>query len=327
MKNNDKCFRWFYRRTVLLALVLVFGTAHADELPILKLSVLQYGTAHWELDHIQREGLDRQAGLVLDVRLVANLPASRIAVSSGDVQGAVVDLTWTQASFTAGERFRYAPYSSQIGNVLAAPGIRIDSLEDLRGKRIGVAGGPDSKGWIILNEAAQLRGIDLRREASIQYAAPPLLNQALLRGQMDVLVTFWNFAAELTAGGGAYTAVEMQALMQELGLEPQLPILGYAFRESWAQDNAELLERFVAAITTAKDQLANEPQHWEMLRPLMRTRDEAHFDALRQGFIEGIPEPLTPSRIHQLQELLILTGVEADEVMPAALFHCPDCRN
>ena len=115
MKYNNKCFRWFYRQTMLFVLMLAFGTAQADELPILKLSVLQYGTAHWELDHIQRTGLDRQAGFALDVRLVANLPASRIAVSSGDVQGAVVDLTWTQASFAAGERFRYVPYSSQIG--------------------------------------------------------------------------------------------------------------------------------------------------------------------------------------------------------------------
>ena len=327
MRYNNKCFRWFYRWTVLLVLMWVFGTAQADELPTLKLSVLQYGTAHWELDHIQRTGLDHQAGFALDVRLVANLPASRIAVSSGDVQGAVVDLTWTQASFAAGERFRYVPYSSQIGNVLATPEIRIDSLEDLRGKRIGVAGGPDSKGWIILNEAAQRRGIDLVREASVQYAAPPLLNQALLRGQMDVLVTFWNFAAELTAEDSAYTAVDMQALMQELGLEPQLPILGYAFRESWAQGNEELLERFVTAITTAKEQLASEPQHWEALRPLMRIRDEAHFDALRQGFIEGTPQPLSPDRIRQLQQLLILTGVEAEDVMPATLFHCPDCRN
>lgn len=325
MKYNDMCFRGFYRWTVLLVLVLVFGTAQADELPTLKLSVLQYGTAHWELDHIQREGLDRQAGFVLDVRLVANLPASRIAVSSGDVHGAVVDLTWTQASFAAGERFFYVPYSSQIGNVLAAPQTPIDRLDDLKGKRIGVAGGPDSKGWIILNEAARQRGINLSQEASIQYAAPPLLNQALLRGQLDVLVTFWNFAAELIAEGSAYTAVDMQALMQELGLAPKLPILGYAFRESWAQGNEELLERFVTVITTAKEQLANEPQHWEALRPLMRTRDEAHFDALRQGFIEGVPEPLNPSRIRQLQQLLILTGVEADRVMSATLFYCPDC--
>src|SRR5690554_2081478 len=324
MKYNDKVFRRLYRGAILLVLLLPVWV-HADELPVLKLSVLQYGTAHWELDHIQREGLDRQAGFALDVRLVANLPASRIAVSSGDVHGAVVDLTWTQASFAAGERFLYVPYSSQIGNVLAAPQTPIDRLDDLKGKRIGVAGGPDSKGWIILNEAARQRGIDLSQEASIQYAAPPLLNQALLRGQLDVLVTFWNFAAELTASGSAYTAVDMQVLMQELGLAPQLPILGYVFRETWAKDNAALLERFVGAITTAKDQLASEPQHWEALRPLMRFRDEAHFDALRQGFIEGIPKPLSHDSVRQLQQLLILTGVEAGSVMSDTLFYCPDC--
>lgn len=326
MKYNDKWLCRLFRSAVLLVLLLFFWTVHADELPTLKLSVLQYGTAHWELDHLQRAGLDREAGFALEVRLVANLPASRIALSSGGVHGAVVDLTWTQASYAAGERFRYVPYSSQIGNVLAAPQIRIDSLEDLRGKRIGVAGGPDSKGWVILDEAARRRGIELSHEASVQYAAPPLLNQALLRGQMDVVVTFWNFAAELTAADSAYIALDMQALMQELGLAPRLPILGYAFREAWVQDNEALLASFVAAITTTKQQLADEPQHWDALRPLMRARDDAHFAALRQGFIDGIPTPLTTERIEQLQQLLLLTGVQAEAVMPEALFHCPDCR-
>ncbi|WP_236551282.1 hypothetical protein [Billgrantia tianxiuensis] len=111
----------------LALFVLLLGAADSlraelPTLPTLRLSVLQFGTAHWELDHLERHGLDEAAGFDLDVRLVANLPASRIAVSSGDVHGAVVDLTWAQARHAAGQSYRYLPYSSQMGDVLAPPG-------------------------------------------------------------------------------------------------------------------------------------------------------------------------------------------------------------
>jgi NitT/TauT family transport system substrate-binding protein len=210
-----------------------------------------------------------------------------------------------------------------MGNVLAATGVEVASVADLRGKRIGVAGGPDSKGWIILDEVARQQGIDLSREAQVQYAAPPLLNQALRRGQVDVLVTFWHFAAELTAAGQAYTALDMQALLQSLGLEPGLPILGYVFRDDWAIANAELLEKFATALGRTKRQLAEEPDHWQALRPLMRASNDAHFQALRRGFIAGIPAALDPRQVAQLQRLLILTGVDPDAVMPARLFLGP----
>lgn len=310
-----------FRLLGLLAWLLLASTAHAGQLPVLKLSVLQFGTAHWELDHLRREGLDRQFGFELEVRLVANLPASRIALSSGEVHGAVVDLTWAQARYAGGDAYRYLPYSAQMGNVLAAPGVRVDSVADLRGKRIGVAGGPDSKGWIILDEVARRHDIDLAREASIQYAAPPLLNQALRRGQLDVLVTFWHFAAELTAAGQAETALNMQELLATLGLETGLPILGYAFRDDWAQAHDDLLRRFADALAETKRQLAEAPHHWQAIRPLMRAVDDDHFEALRRGFIEGIPDALDDRQVSELQRLLVLTGANPERLMPERLFY------
>ncbi|MGR2739432.1 ABC transporter substrate-binding protein [Billgrantia sp. Q4P2] len=306
----------------LALFVLLLGAADSlrAELPTLRLSVLQFGTAHWELDHLERHGLDEAAGFDLDVRLVANLPASRIAVSSGDVDGAVVDLTWAQARHAAGQSYRYLPYSSQLGDVLAPPGAAIRDLEDLRGKRIGVAGGPDSKSWVLLTRAAQAEGVALEREAEVQFGAPPLLSQALRRGQLDVLVTFWHFAAELTAAGEAEVALPMASLLARLDIPTGLPILGYVFHDGWARDHEALVSRFAEAVAQAKRELRDEPEHWATLRPLMRASDDAHFEALRQGYVQGIPEPLDAQRIQALQRLLVLTGVEPDAVMPASLF-------
>src|SRR5690554_7373252 len=41
--------------------------------------------------------------------------------------------------------------------------------------------------------------------SQVQYAAPPLLSQALRRGQADALLTFWQFSARMRGEGGVRT--------------------------------------------------------------------------------------------------------------------------
>lgn len=308
------------RSLLRLTLVLLPLCAQAQELPVLTLSVLQFGTPHWELEHLKRQQLDRANGFELRVRLVADVPASRLALSSGSADGAVSDLLWAQARFEAGAAYRYLPFSAQIGEVLVPTGSAIRQLADLRGKRLGVAGGPDGLGWRLLQQAAARQGIDLALETQVQYAAPPLLGQALRRGQLDALLTFWHFSARMRGEGGVQRAFGLADLLKALELDAHLPVLGYLFPELWAQSNEDLLQRFARALRQSKDELAREPQHWQALRPLMRAENDAVFAALRNSFVEGIPQPLDAARLADLQRLLVLTGADPARLMPAAAF-------
>lgn len=306
----------------LLALASVGAMAQtAGTLPVLTLSVLQFGTPHWELEHLKRRQLDRAHGFELKVRLVADLPASRLAVTSGSVNGAVGDLLWTQARHAAGASHLYLPFSSQIGEILVPEGSEIRQLSDLVGKRIGVAGGPNGLGWRLLQEAASRQGIDLSRSAEIQFAAPPLLGQALRRGQVDALLTYWHFAARMRGEGGVQQAFAMQDLLAELGLQPDQAVLGYVFPLAWAETNRLLLDAFAAALQQTKQELAQTPAYWDDVRPLLRADDEAVFSELRSAFIAGTPAPLDNARIAELQRLLVLTGADPARVMPAELFY------
>lgn len=313
------CSRWL-RFGVLLSIAVLPWCARAEALPVLTLSVLQFGTPHWELEHLKRRQLDHANGFELKVRLAADVPASRLALSSGSIDGAVSDLPWAQTRHAAGSSYRYLPFSSQLGEVLVPAGSTIRTLADLRGKRIGVAGGPDGLGWLLLQRAAAEQGIDLAREARVQYAAPPLLGQALRRGQLDALLTFWHFSARLRGEGGVQTAFGLVDLLDDLQLDAQLPVLGYLFPEPWAQANEALLQRFASALRQSKHELASEPAYWQAIRPLMRAEDEAVFAALRDSFVAGIPQPLDAARIADLQRLLVLTGSDPARLMPAALF-------
>lgn len=308
------------RSLLRLTLVLLPLCAQAQELPVLTLSVLQFGTPHWELEHLKRQQLDRANGFELRVRLVADVPASRLALSSGSADGAVSDLLWAQARFEAGAAYRYLPFSAQIGEVLVPAGSAIRQLADLRGKRLGVAGGPDGLGWRLLQQAASRQGIDLAREAQVQYAAPPLLGQALRRGQLDALLTFWHFSARMRGEGGVQSAFGLADLMKSFELDTHLPVLGYLFPEPWAQSHEDLLQRFARALRQTKNELAREPEHWQVLRPLMRAESDAVFAALRGSFVEGIPPPLDAARLADLQRLLVLTGADPARLMPATAF-------
>ncbi|MCR8916131.1 ABC transporter substrate-binding protein [Marinobacter panjinensis] len=310
----------------LLLVFLLAGLAHAGDeaatpLPALSVSVLQFGTAHWELDHILHQGLDRQNGYRLELKLVANLPASRLAVTSGSVNGAVADLLWAQSRFQADTPYLYVPFSSRIGEIVVAEGSGIRAVPDLVGKRIGVAGGPDSKGWILLLKVAGQQGVNLDKSASVQFAAPPLLSQALKRGQVDVIVTYWHFAARLRGEGGWRSAFGMADLLTAMDLDRKLPVLGYVFPADWAEGHGALIDRFAASLSQAKMELADDESHWQRLRPLMGNPEEGVFQVLKEGFIAGKPAPQTDQRIADLHRLLVLTGAEADNLMPAGLFY------
>lgn len=303
------------------ACLLLLAAPVRAELPTLSLAVLQFGTAHWELDHLKRQGLDQANGFRLEVRLVADVPASRLAVTSGSAQGTVSDLLWAQARHEAGASFVFMPFSSQIGEVVVPEGSDIRELSALAGKRLGVAGGPEGQAWLLLARVAREQGLDLARQATVQFAAPPLLGQSLRRGQVDALLTFWHFAARMRGEGGVRTAFTLDELLAGAGLTPDLPVLGYLFPEPWARDHGELLVRFQRALAETKRQLAENPEAWDALRPLMRAEDEAVFEALRAGFVAGIPGPLTEDGVEALRELLVLTGTEPERLMPASLFH------
>lgn len=76
------------------------------------------------------------------------------------------------------------------------------TLADLRGGKIGVAGGPLDKSWIIPRAyAEQAHGLDLAAETEQVFGAPPLIFKSALDGEFDGAVNFWHFMPGMKAAG------------------------------------------------------------------------------------------------------------------------------
>lgn len=294
------------RTGVIAAILLGLATAAPaeDDLPKLTIAVQAAGTVNWEIQTIVDNGLDRANGFALDVMEVASKEAAEIAFQGGEADVIVTDWIWVARQRAAGHDMTLVPYSTAVGGVMVPADSEVETLADLKGEQIGIAGGPLDKSWIILQALALQDGFDLAAETTQVYGAPPLIFKAGLGGEVAAVVNFWHFMAKQEAAGMRHL-ISVAAAMQALGLDPGLPLLGYAIDGRAIAERPEAVAGFARASRDAKDLLAADDAQWDRLRPVMNAADDAEFEALRAGWLAGIP-PAGPIDEAAANELLAL---------------------
>ncbi|MEZ5934621.1 MAG: ABC transporter substrate-binding protein [Alphaproteobacteria bacterium] len=262
--------------------------AAAENIGTLRVGVLGFGTVNWELDVIKTHGLDEERSFTLHVEPYAGDQATKVALQGDAVDGIVSDWFWVSRQRAEGENYVFIPYSHSVGALMVPPDSAIDSLDDLAGKTIGVAGGALDKSWLLVQAVAKERhGMDLANEVEAVFGAPPLLNEKLQTGELDAVLNYWHFCARLEAQGYKRLLGVNDAL-KELGVGSEVPQLGYVFHEDFANENPELIEAFADASRAAKDLLQTD-EEWQRIRPLTKAEDDATLKALETRYQEGIP--------------------------------------
>ncbi len=271
--------------------------------PTVRLGVLAFGTVRWVAGVMLGHALDRAQGFTLKTETLANNDTAKVALLGDSVDVIVSDWLFVGAERARGLKLRFAPFSSASGAIVLARNSTIRSFKDFAHKRLGVAGGPFDKSWMIVRAAArQESGLDLARAADVVYAAPPLLSAKLKQGALDAVLTYWNFAAALEVAGLS-PLVSVSKCAQALGLPAHPPLIGYVFRETWAERQPRAIRGFLAASTAAETLLLRSDTAWEPVRPLMDAPDDRLFVLLRQRFRAGIV-PVAPAAEEQAAERL-----------------------
>jgi NitT/TauT family transport system substrate-binding protein len=308
---------------IALVLALLSWPAAAQDLGTLKVGVLEFGTVNWELDVIEHHGLDKARGFTLEVQGLASDQATNVALLGGAVDAIVDDYLWVSRQRSAGEMLTFVPFSSTVGALMVPPDSGIASLADLAGRKIGIAGGPIDKSWLLIQGlAARRHGIDLAAAAEPVYGAPPLLNEKVLDGELDAVLNYWHFAARLE-GQGYRQLVGVEQAISELGVGTVPPQLGYVFHQSFADANPGLVAAFADASRAAKELLKGDAE-WERIRPLTKAEDDATFAALKRRFREGIIEHWGEAERADAAELYaILAELGGEELVGGATALAP----
>lgn len=282
------------------------GRVLAASKPTVRLAALRYGSFQWLLETIEAERLAEANGVVLNVRMIASSQAGPIALLSDEADVIVSDWPWAMRQRSKGEDVRFAPYSSALGAVMVAPDASFETLADLKGKRIGVAGSALDKSWIMLRAYAQKAfDIDLAEAATPVFGAPPLLTQELRSGRLDALLNFWTYSSRLK-GGGYKELIGMDAVMEGLGISPAPPMVGYVWGRKFEEEQPEALNGFHAAVHQANEILKTSDAAFERLRGVMKVTDQAEFEALRATYRSGIPDDWTSAHTAAAESLLKL---------------------
>ncbi|MBY6047228.1 ABC transporter substrate-binding protein [Vannielia litorea] len=270
------------------ALVSAAG-AIAQDLPQIRFATLKIGTVNWELETIKANGFDKAHGFELVMQPYADNGATRVALEGGEADVAVADWIWVARQRAAGKDYVVIPYSKAVGGLVVPEGSEVQSLQDLKGKKVGIAGGPLDKSWLILRAyAEQEYGMDLKAETEQVFGAPPLIFKSGLSGETDGAINFWHFLAKMKAAG-MREVISVEQASSALGLDPETPLLGYVMKESFLADNPDLGHALYRASRDAKALLAEDDAAWEAVRPMMNAQNDAQFETLKADFRAGIP--------------------------------------
>tara|TARA_B110000116_G_C16764677_1_gene550195 strand:- start:743 stop:1717 length:975 start_codon:yes stop_codon:yes gene_type:complete len=280
-------------RNFLLIMVTVFLSSNilavSNPNKEIKVGVLKFGTANWELKTTLDNGIDAKHDFKLNVVGLADKKATAAAFLGGEVDVILTDYLWISMQRSAGADFTFVPHSKSVGGIIVNPASNIASLKDLAGKKIGIAGGPVDKSWVILQAYANsVHSLNVKDDVELVFGAPPLINEKLMSGELDAVLNFWHYNARLKSAG----MIELHSvadMLDEMGLTSNSPLLGWAFSEKWASENENLIKSFLDSSYETKSMLLNDMNAWENLKAKMKAdKDNNLFVNLSTDYRAGI---------------------------------------
>ena len=276
------------RRAVLAGSIasLVASQARADAPATFKVGTLPFGTVNWAVQTLLQNGFDRANGIVIENVPLASMEASRVAFLSGSVDTIVNDLLFAARLKAEGKPVLFLPFTSTEGALMVPAASPIRSIADLKGKSIGVGGGPLDKNWLLLRAAAtQQAGLDLTQDAHPVFGATPLLSAKVESGELESGLLYWNYCARLEAKGFRQVA-SVEEIAAGLGAQGKVALGGFLFQDTAKK---ETLAAFARAMRQTLTLMETDAGTWTKIRPLMQAPDEETFKDLKAAFLRGIP--------------------------------------
>ncbi|MDN5862063.1 MAG: ABC transporter substrate-binding protein [Salinisphaera sp.] len=325
----SRCLRHILGRRcilVFMALLVTVGGCGQQQVPqnTLRVGVLKFGTVNWELATVQANNLAEKRGIHLEVLPLASENALAVALQGGRVDLIVSDWLWVARQRAEGRPYQFAPYSLAVGAVMVNPGAGIATVPDLAGHKLGIAGGPVDKTWLLLRAYAKRKyDLDLEQVVEPKYAAPPIINKLMLSGNLPAAINFWHYNARLLALG-MEPLITVNKMLAALGVSSAPPLLGWVFDQHWADAHGKDLKAFLDATYEAKQILATSDAAWEALRDQVKPETDAVFAAIIAGYREGIPKVYGAKQIEAARKLFRILAKEGGKTLVGPAKSLPD---
>lgn len=249
----------------------------------IRLGIQKGGQISWELDLVRVRGLDKAEDMEIETVELTGPDSSRIGLRAGTADVVLTDWLWVSHERSLGANFAFYPYSAISGCVAVPSDSPVAVMGDLRGKKLGVAGGGMDRNWLLLRAYARRAGIDLRTESILVFGSPQQIAEKAIEKEVDAALASWNFCAALE-GRGFHSLLAMPDVAESFGATGPLAMNGFVFDGEFAARHSETLTRFLKVMRAARQLLADSPEEWVKLGPRLGTKDPAALTLYRQRY-------------------------------------------
>ncbi len=312
-------------RTVgVLALLLGLGLGAAQETQTVRIGLQASGTFSWVVHAMEYFGIDEELGLTLTSETYATKQATEIALRAGDADLVVDDFVGVAQMRARDVPVRGVyPYSRATGGVVVPVDAGIETIADLSGKTIGAASLDDKSLLILRALSVSKYDFDPQTDSSVIAASPPLMEELLAQGELDVAIPYWHFVPRMTASGDFRDLMEVSEMLSELGLSNDLPLLVMVARDGM---DPEVLRKFLRGFELTLARMQKDDGVWTSIldNELYSLPDPSLFPSVRARWEAGLPQAWTQETIDGLvaltEELVAVAGAEVvgvDAINPA----------
>lgn len=216
---------------------------------------------------MMEKGIGKKYGLDIQLIPLSTTGQQWTSMRAGDADissGSVLDLLRQRQ---AGLKAKAIRGFSTFGNaILAPPDKPFSKLSDLKGVRVGT---PSAilLDWMILRAAGlKSENFDIGKDTQVSESSPPLLNQLMLRGQLDAALQFApDFALQPTTEGTLKVVTTVPQVMAKAGFDPQVFYLTYNLTDAWREKYPDGAARIVAAMDEAVELMDKDDSIWPAL--------------------------------------------------------------
>lgn len=247
------------RRTVMrMALIVGVGVAaqmaHAAEVKPLDppqkvkmayVPIMKFATAYVAADR----GIFKKYGLDVDLEKVKSGTEAIAFLTQGSVDvGGIAIVTSLWNSWNRGLDIRIIapgglePMKDSPTDLLVSTKSPVKTLADLKGKKIGAAGGPGSGGEYLVAKALERAHLTIR-DVNLVNVGNPDIPAALASGSVDAALAGPPFSAQALTSGAAKVLAN--------DLTPGLMTVAFVGSGKFIKERPEVAKRFVLAMTEA----------------------------------------------------------------------------
>ena len=272
----------------VILLVLIFNPVIAEE-NVLNIGLLKWGSVNWEMDIIKHNELDKKNNIVIKKKFFSSKNAASIALQGKAVDMIVTDWIWVSRQKAENKKYVFYPHSMSVGGILVKHDSNITDIKSLENKKLGIAGSSIDKSWLLFRAYSNKKlGKDPIEFLKPNYAAPPLLNELVVRNEIDAVLNYWHYNARLKSKGYR-EIITVENILKDLGIESKIPAYGWVFSEDFGKKNKGLIDSFLNASNEAKKIMLSSDNEWERIFPLTNARDRTTLIHLRDAYRNGIP--------------------------------------